>query len=139
MSLYANRFPAEGFDFSGKRVAVIGTGPNGVQTTQGHVDVDVIVFATGFDAVTGALDRIDIRGRDGALLRDAWAEGPRTLLGLQVAGFPDVFTITGPGSPSVHTSMVVAIEQHVDWIGDCLMYVRTPGAAAAGYEGFVCS
>ena len=101
--------------------------PNGVQTTQGQVDVDVIVFATGFDAVTGALDRIDIRGRDGASLRDAWAGGPRTLLGLQVAGFPNFFTITGPGSPSVHTNMVVAIEQHVDWIGDCLMHVRDTG------------
>ena len=88
---------------------------------------DVVVIGAGLDAVTGALDRIDIRGRDGASLRDAWAGGPRTLLGLQVAGFPNFFTITGPGSPSVHTNMVVAIEQHVDWIGDCLMHVRDTG------------
>jgi cation diffusion facilitator CzcD-associated flavoprotein CzcO len=96
----------------------------GIQTAQGHVDLDVIVFATGFDAMTGALNRIDIRGRDGQRLRDVWADGPRALLGLQVAGFPNLFTITGPGSPSVHSNMVVAIEQHVDWIIDCLDHVR---------------
>ena len=81
--------------------------PTGVQTGQGHFDVDVIVFATGFDAMTGALTRIDIRGRDGVLLHDAWAEGPRTLLGLQTVGFPNLFTVTGPGSPSVLSNMVV--------------------------------
>ena len=101
---------------------------HGVQTTTEHVDLDVLVFATGFDAMTGALDRIDIRGRDGNALRDAWADGPRTLLGLQVAGFPNLFTVTGPGSPSVHANMVVAIEQHTDWIADCLVHLRARGA-----------
>ena len=98
--------------------------PTGVQTERAHYDVDVIVYATGFDAMTGALNRIDIRGRDGRRLREVWADGPRTLLGLQVAGFPNFFTITGPGSPSVHTNMVMAIEQHVDWIADCLVHLR---------------
>jgi cation diffusion facilitator CzcD-associated flavoprotein CzcO len=104
--------------------------PDGVRTEQGDIAVDVIVFATGFDAMTGALDRIDIRGRNGERLRDVWDGGPRTLLGLQVAGFPNFFTITGPGSPSVHTNMVIAIEQHVDWIGDCLIHLREHGRRA---------
>ena len=104
--------------------------PRGVQTEQAHFDVDVIVYATGFDAMTGALNRIDIRGRDGVLLRDVWADGPRTMLGLQIAGFPNFFTITGPGSPSVHTNMVMAVEQHVDWISDCLRYLQSNGKRA---------
>ena len=104
--------------------------PTGVQTEQSFFDVDVIVYATGFDAMTGALNRIDIRGRDGQRLRDVWADGPRTLLGLQVAGFPNLFTITGPGSPSVHTNMVMAIEQHVDWIAGCLIHLRETGKRA---------
>ena len=77
-------------------------------------------FATGFDAMTGALLRIDIRGRAGMTLRDKWRDGPRTYLGLAIAGFPNLFTITGPGSPSVLTNMIPTIEQHVDWIADCL-------------------
>src|SRR3546814_5797375 len=75
--------------------------------------LDIIVFATGFDAMTGPLLNIDIHGRDGLALRDAWAAGPKTYLGLQVAGFPNLFTVTGPGSPSVLCNMPVAIEQHV--------------------------
>ena len=82
------------------------------------------MFATGFDAMTGPLDRIDIRGRGGELLREKWAEGPRTYLGLQTAGFPNLFTITGPGSPSVLANMPTAIEQHVEWIADCLGYLQ---------------
>jgi cyclohexanone monooxygenase len=77
--------------------------------------------------MTGALNRIDIRGRDGQLLRDAWADGARTLLGVQSFGFPNLFIITGPGSPSVLANMVVGIEQHVEWIGDCLTYLRDHG------------
>jgi cyclohexanone monooxygenase len=99
----------------------------GIQTAQGHFDLDVIVFATGFDAMTGALTRIDLVGRDGQILRDVWAEGPRAYLGLQIVGFPNLFTVTGPGSPSVLANMVVCIEQHVDWIGDCLVYMRDRG------------
>jgi cyclohexanone monooxygenase len=86
--------------------------------------VDAIVYATGFDAMTGALLRIDIRGRGGVRLRDRWAYGPRSYLGLQVAGFPNLFTITGPGSPSVLTNMLPSIEQHVNWIAACLDQLR---------------
>ena len=91
--------------------------------------LDSIVFATGFDAMTGALLKIDIRGRGGVTLAEKWAGGPRTYLGLAVAGFPNLFTITGPGSPSVLTNMLPSIEQHVDWIADCLGYLRHRGAA----------
>jgi len=80
--------------------------------------VDIIIFATGFDAMTGPMLRMDIRGCDGLALKDAWEAGPRTYLGLQVAGFPNLFTITGPGSPSVLCNMPVAIEQHADWIAE---------------------
>jgi cation diffusion facilitator CzcD-associated flavoprotein CzcO len=99
----------------------------GIQTEGGHYDLDAIVYATGFDAMTGALTRIDVRGRDGLPLRAAWAAGPRTYLGLGVAGFPNLFTITGPGSPSVLTNMIVSIEHHVEWIADCLAYLRVNG------------
>jgi cyclohexanone monooxygenase len=101
--------------------------PTGIRTAQGDYELDVIIFATGFDAMTGALNRIDIRGRDGQLLRDAWADGARTLLGVQSFGFPNLFVITGPGSPSVLANMVVGIEQHVEWIGECLTYLRDHG------------
>jgi cation diffusion facilitator CzcD-associated flavoprotein CzcO len=101
--------------------------PSGISTAQGDFDLDMIVYATGFDAMTGALDRIDIRGRGGRALRDAWAEGARTLLGIQTVGFPNFFTVTGPGSPSVLANMVVCAEQHVEWIGDCMVYMRERG------------
>ena len=110
-----------------RRGAIEHVDETGIQTEQGHFDLDVIVFATGFDALTGALGRIDIRGRDGEKLRDAWAAGPRTYLGLQTAGFPNLFTITGPGSPSVLVNMVVASEQHVEWIGAALTWMRKRG------------
>ena len=97
--------------------------PRGIRTTAGEHPLDVIVFATGFDAMTGSLLKIDIRGRDGLRLADKWAAGPRTYLGLQVAGFPNLFTITGPGSPSVLSNMPVSIEQHVEWIGDCIAHL----------------
>src|SRR5262245_2994604 len=83
-------------------------------------EFDTIVLATGFDAMTGALLTIDIRGRGGVSLRDAWSAGPRTYLGLQVSGFPNLFMITGPGSPSVLTNMVVSIEHHVEWIAEAI-------------------
>ncbi len=86
--------------------------------------LDAIVFAIGFDAMTGALTRIDIRGRTGESLAEKWAEGPRTYLGLGVTGFPNLFIITGPGSPSVLTNMLPTIEQHVEWIADCIGYMR---------------
>jgi cyclohexanone monooxygenase len=88
---------------------------------------DIIVYATGFDAMTGPMNKINIRGRGGKLLKDKWAEGPRGYLGLMVAGFPNMFTITGPGSPSVLSNMPVSIEQHVEWISDCIAYLRKAG------------
>ena len=88
---------------------------------------DAIVYATGFDAMTGALLAVDITGRDGRTLRQKWADGPATYLGLMTEGFPNLFTITGPGSPSVMTNMMTAIEQHVDWVADCLLRLRTAG------------
>jgi cation diffusion facilitator CzcD-associated flavoprotein CzcO len=101
--------------------------PTGMRTAAGHHELDTIVFATGFDAMTGPLLGIDFRGTGGATLRDAWAEGPKSYLGLQVAGFPNLFTITGPGSPSVLTNMPTSIEQHVDWITDCIAHLREQG------------
>jgi cation diffusion facilitator CzcD-associated flavoprotein CzcO len=94
--------------------------PKGVRTSAGEYAVDAIVYAIGFDAMTGALDRIDIRGRGGVRLKDRWSAGPRTYLGLMVSGFPNLFLVTGPGSPSVLCNMAVAIEQHVEWISDCI-------------------
>jgi cyclohexanone monooxygenase len=98
--------------------------PTGVRTSARDYDVDAIVYAIGFDAMTGALDKIDIRGRGGARLKDAWSAGPRTYLGLLVAGFPNLFLVTGPGSPSVLCNMAVAIEQHVEWISDCIGWLN---------------
>ena len=101
--------------------------PAGVCTTEAEYPLDILVFATGFDAMTGPMLRMNIRGRDGVALQDAWEAGPRTYLGLQVAGFPNLFTITGPGSPSVLCNMPVAIEQHADWITDCIEHMRAEG------------
>lgn len=103
-----------------RKTPIVAVEPTGVRTTDELVEVDDLVLATGFDAMTGALLAVDVRGRDGVRLRDAWAEGPSTYLGLGIAGFPNLFTITGPGSPSVLSNMLVSIEQHVDWITDCL-------------------
>lgn len=97
----------------------------GIRTELGHHDLDVIIYATGFDAMTGALTRIDIRGRDGASLADFWTtEGPYTYLGIAVAGFPNLFIVQAPGSPSAATNFVAALEQHVEWIGDCVSFLR---------------
>ena len=99
----------------------------GLKTTEAEYEFDAIVFATGFDAMTGALREIDIRVGNGPTLAEKWAGGPTTYLGLMVSGFPNMFTITGPGSPSVKTQMIVAIEQHMDWIADCLSTMRDRG------------
>ncbi len=98
--------------------------PTGVRTVSAHYELDCLIFATGFDGMTGALLGIDLRGRGGLTLRAKWSAGPRNYLGLSVAGFPNLFTITGPGSPSVLTNMMVAIEQHVEWVADCIGYLR---------------
>ncbi|WP_236037940.1 flavin-containing monooxygenase [Belnapia arida] len=103
--------------------------PAGIRTAAAEYPLDIIVFATGFDAMTGPLLRMNIEGRDGRALAEAWEAGPRNYLGLQVAGFPNLFTITGPGSPSVLCNMPVAIEQHVEWITDCIARLRADGLA----------
>ncbi len=98
-----------------------------VRTRQAEYKVDALIFATGFDAMTGALLKIDIRTRSGTTLAASWSAGPRTYLGLMTAGFPNLFTITGPGSPSVISNVMVSIEQHVEWISDCLHFMREAG------------
>ena len=103
---------------------------NAVRTGGKDYEVDALVLATGFDAMTGSVAKIDIRGRNGQTLNQKWAEGPRTYLGLMSAGFPNLFVITGPGSPSVLSNMIVSIEQHVDWITDCVGYMRDRGLEA---------
>jgi cyclohexanone monooxygenase len=103
--------------------------PNGLITGGRSYEFDAIVFATGFDAMTGSFAKIDVRGRDGLTLKQKWAEGPKTYLGLMVTGFPNMFFITGPGSPSVLSNMIVSIEQHVEWVTDCLAYLRKRGLA----------
>ena len=103
--------------------------PTGIRLRSGReVALDIIVFATGFDAMTGPLLKLNIAGEGGRTLAQEWAAGPQTYLGLQVTGFPNLFTITGPGSPSVLTNMPVCIEQHVEWITDCLAAMRARGA-----------
>jgi cation diffusion facilitator CzcD-associated flavoprotein CzcO len=101
--------------------------PSGIRTSDAEYPVDIIVFATGFDAMTGPMLRMGITGRDGISLAKAWEAGPRTYLGLQIAGFPNLFSVTGPGSPSVLCNMPVAIEQHADWITDCIAHMRAHG------------
>jgi cation diffusion facilitator CzcD-associated flavoprotein CzcO len=104
--------------------------PTGLRTATDSYEFDALVFATGFDAMTGSINNVDIRGRDGLVLREKWAEGPRTYLGLAVAGFPNLFTITGPGSPSVLSNMMVSIEQHVEWISDCIEHLQARGISS---------
>lgn len=94
--------------------------PKGVKTGGVEHELDVLIFGLGFDAMTGALGKINIRGRGGEALKNKWDGGPRTYLGLMVSGFPNMFLVTGPGSPSVLSNMVVSIEQHIDWISACI-------------------
>ncbi len=101
----------------------------GVRTAEADYEVDAIVFATGFDAMTGALNDITITGRDGRRLKDKWVNGPTTYLGLMVEGFPNMFIVAGAGSPSVKSNMVVAIELHIQWIANCLTYIGERGVA----------
>ncbi len=98
---------------------------SGILVGDQQVGVDVIVVATGFDAMTGALMRIDIRGKNGASLRELWSTAPSSYLGIAMSGFPNLFTVTGPGSPSVLTNMIPSIEHGVEWIADCIEHMRT--------------
>src|SRR5258708_14991353 len=109
-------------DVSGEPIEAIT--PAGIRAKGQEYTVDAIVFATGFDAMTGALLKIGIRGTSGQSLKGKWREGPKTYLGLGIAGFPNLFTITGPGSPSVLTNMLPSIAQHVEWVADCIGYLR---------------
>ncbi len=109
--------------------------PSGVVTTKGTYDLDILVFATGFDAMTGPLLGLGLEGRDGVNLRDFWRSGPHTYLGMQIPGFPNLFVVTGPGSPSVLTNMPVAIEQNVEWITDCIAHMRANGLSRAEPSG----
>lgn len=99
----------------------------GIDTADESFCFDAIVYAIGFDAMTGSIVAVDVTGRDGMALRDKWADGPSTYLGLTTVGFPNFFTITGPGSPSVLSNMAVSIEQHVDWIAACIDRLRAEG------------
>ena len=101
--------------------------PNGINTTDEQFEFDAIVYATGFDAMTGSLLKIDIRGKGGIKLADQWTDGPTTYLGISVANFPNMYTITGPQSPSVLSNMMVSIEQHIDWITDLFVNMRDKG------------
>lgn len=100
---------------------------DGIRTSERDYAVDAIAFATGFDAMTGALAEIDIRNAEGETLKSRWSGGPRTYLGLMVAGFPNLFIVTGPGSPGVKSQMILSIEQHTDWIVDCIAHLRERG------------
>jgi cyclohexanone monooxygenase len=102
--------------------------PEGLRTAAATYALDAIVFATGYDAVTGSLERIHIEGVGGRTLKEEWAQGPRNYLGLMSAGFPNLFTITGPNSPSVLTNVIMAIEQHVEWISACLQHMQSTGS-----------
>jgi cyclohexanone monooxygenase len=108
--------------------------PTGIRTARDEYELDVIVFATGFDAMTGAILRVDIHGRDGRSLREDWSAGPHTYLGLASAGYPNLFFITGPGSPSVLSNVVVSIEQHVEWIAAHLEYLHKNGLTTTEAE-----
>ncbi|EWS53967.1 MULTISPECIES: hypothetical protein [unclassified Methylibium] len=99
----------------------------GVKTLDKEYELDVLVFATGYDAITGPLLKMDIRGRNGRQLRHKWSEWPQSYLGLMMEGFPNLFTITGPGSPCVLVNMIVSIEQHVEWIADCIASMEREG------------
>ena len=118
-----------------KETPIVAITPTGVTTAEQRCDVDAIVFATGFDAMTGTLLAIDPKGAGGRALKDAWAEGPKAYLGLAVAGFPNRFLITGPGSPSVLSNMINSIEQHVEWIQGCLAYMREQGLTRIEADG----
>ena len=113
-----------------RRTPLVEVTERGIRTSDREYEFDAIVYATGFDAMTGSLTRVDIRGKDGVSLKDEWQAGPRTYLGIASAGFPNLFMITGPGSPSVLTNMMMSIEQHVDWVTDAIVHLNEAGLNA---------
>ncbi len=110
-----------------RKQPIVSITEEGIETADESFGFDAIVYATGFDAMTGALVAADVAGRDGLSLKEKWATGPSTYLGLMTAGFPNLFILTGPGSPSVLSNMTVSIEQHVDWVAGCLKDMREEG------------
>lgn len=108
--------------------------PNGVLVGDITHEANAVIFATGYDAMTGAMAKMHICGRDGLVLRDKWGEGPSSYLGIAVQGFPNLFTINGPGSPSALVNMVTGIEHHVDWIADCITHLKDTGSSAIEVE-----
>jgi cation diffusion facilitator CzcD-associated flavoprotein CzcO len=108
-----------------KQAPIVEMTSTGLRTTETEYDLDMIIFATGYDAMIGPLMKIDIQGKDGMKLKEKWGIQVKTYLGLANAGFPNMFMITGPESPSVLSNMPVSIEQHVEWIIDCMEYLRT--------------
>src|ERR1700727_1662259 len=123
--------------FNRPNVTLVDIRPNGIEEILASAvraggqdyEIDALELATGFDAMTGSVAKIDIYGRGRNTLNQKWAAGPKTYLGLMSEGFPNLFLITGPGSPSVLSNMIVSIEQHVDWIADCLTFMRDRGHA----------
>ncbi len=110
-----------------RRNPIVRITASGIETAEESLEFDAVVYATGFDAMTGPLVAVDVKGRDGVTLKEKWADGPSTYLGLTTVGFPNFFAITGPGSPSVLSNMAVSIEQHVEWVSDCLVHLREQG------------
>jgi cyclohexanone monooxygenase len=113
-----------------RRTPLVEVTAKGVLTTDREYEFDAIVYATGFDAMTGSLTGVDIRGKAGVSLKETWSAGPRTYLGIESVGFPNLFMVTGPGSPSVLSNMIVSIEQHVDWVVDAIAHLDTHGLKA---------
>jgi cyclohexanone monooxygenase len=113
-----------------RRTPITSVDTAGINTSDAHYDVDTIVLATGFDAMTGALGKMQIVGRGGETLNDDWRDGPRTYLGLGVDGYPNLFVVSGPGAPAVLANMVLHAEAHVNWIADCIRYLDDHGYAA---------
>ncbi|OBB72554.1 NAD(P)/FAD-dependent oxidoreductase [Mycobacterium sp. 852014-52144_SCH5372336] len=118
-----------------RKTPIVSVDADGINTTDAHYDVDAIVLATGFDAMTGALSKIDIVGRGGQKLRDDWAHGPRTYLGLGVDGFPNLFLVSGPGAPAVLANMVLHAEANVNWIADAISHLDEHGYTAIEATG----
>ncbi|HEX5527940.1 MAG TPA: cyclohexanone monooxygenase, partial [Methylomirabilota bacterium] len=110
-----------------RETPIVSVTPTGIATSDAQRDFDMIIYATGFDAVTGAFDRIDIRGVGGRRLREKWAEGPRTYLGLQIVGFPNLFTLVGPHNAASFCNIPRCIEQNVDWVTALIVHMREKG------------